>query len=72
MRYGFDKSGGFAVVDDSKRVGSFAFPTSTLADKAKTDPEGTARAMLADVWKDCPADIQEEHYRLSCEAINRS
>lgn len=69
MRYGFDKSGGFAVVDDEKRVSAYAYPSSVHAKAAKRNPEAVASEMLADLWVGCPDNIREAHYDNVCKHL---
>lgn len=69
MRYGFTKDGGFVVADDDRRIGEFAFATSEYAERAKKDPERTAKTMLDNTWTEAPAHLKEQRYLLCCEAL---
>lgn len=70
MRYGFVKNGGFAVVDDEKRVGAYAYPSSTSAERAKKSPEKVAAEMLERAsWPGMPQDLREEHYHNAFESL---
>lgn len=71
IRYAFDASGTFVVADDSKRIGEFAFPSSPYAIAAKSNPEKTAKTMLANSWEACPDKLREEHYLLSCQSLEK-
>ena len=71
MRYGFTEEG-FTVVDDDNQVGEFAYYSSPYWTRACKEPERVAAEMLAKSWKDAPAHLKEEHYRLSCEQLNKA
>jgi hypothetical protein len=69
MRYGFTDDG-FVVVDDDNGIGEFAYYSSPYWNRACRNPEKTAQEMLSKTWKEAPAHIKDEHYRLSCEGLN--
>ena len=71
MRYGFTEDG-FIVVDDKRKIGEFAYGSSPYWTKACRNPEAVATEMLAKSWEDAPAHIREQHYLLSCEALNHA
>lgn len=71
MRYGFTEEG-FAVVDDEQGVGEFAYYSSPYWQRACREPERVALEMLAKTWKEAPEHLKSEHYRLSCEQLNRA
>lgn len=71
MRYGFTDDG-FVVVDDKTETGEFAYHSSPYWKRACREPERVAKEMLAKSWKEAPEHIKSEHYRLSCEALNKA
>jgi hypothetical protein len=46
MRYQLQKDGGFLVLDDENKIGSYAWPNSPNATWAKTNPKGAAEWMM--------------------------
>ena len=47
FRFGFVADGGFAAVDELRRVAAYAYPTSPNAEQATKQAEKTALWMLA-------------------------
>jgi hypothetical protein len=46
IKYGFDSTGGFAVVDTVPRTWAYAYPTSINANAAKRNPSKVASEMV--------------------------
>ena len=70
-RYGFTDDG-FVAVNDERGIGEFAYVSSPYWDRACRDPGRVADEMIAKSWKEAPEHIRQEHYRMSCEALNRA
>ena len=65
LEYGFDKSGGFFVLDHHRQMASYAYPTSDHADWAKRDPEHICFIMATGFDNPCPGftrQMEIDHY----------
>ena len=72
VRYGFRENGDFVACCDHKRIGVFAFASSINADRALRGAENAkavANTMIAEFWTSSPAQLREEHYKLSCDVL---
>jgi len=70
MRYGFTDDG-FAVVDDDKKIGAFAYYSSPRWRQACREPELIAKRLLDSSTWSSPT-IREEHYLHICESLTRA
>lgn len=65
LDYGFDKRGGFYVIDHAKRRAAYAYYSSPHADKARKSPFAVACAMASEFDSLPPGltkDIAERNY----------
>lgn len=72
MRYGFDKHGGFWVVDDANRAASYSYPTSSNAKAAAKNLDNLAEKIRKDIALEasfCDPAIIEQHYLRAVEAL---
>jgi len=71
MVYGFTKDHGFAVVDTTRKVASYAYPTSIHHSAARRDPAGTAARMLAEAYVPADPKLARQYYvRIAAQLLD--
>lgn len=71
MRYGWDKDGGFVVVDDYEVLSAYAYPSSGFAVASKRDAHKTAERMIHESFRFAPESIRQDHYLRCCVILDR-